>query len=101
MRESGRAVFFFSLLLTLQAVSPVCAGEYHINASHRHSADSNPGTDSEPWKSLHKANSALQPGDTVYIHAGRYAQRIAPINSGDASKPIVFEAWRKDEVYLA
>jgi len=101
MRESGRAAFLFALLLTLPVASPVCAGEYHINASHRHAADSNPGTDSEPWKSLHKANSALQPGDTVYIHAGRYAQIIAPANSGDASRPIVFEAWRKDEVYLA
>lgn len=76
------------------------AREYHVNPSHRQSDDSNSGAISQPWKSLHKANSTLQPGDTVYLHEGRYSQRIAPANSGDASGPIVYEAWKSDDVHL-
>ena len=101
MRGSRRAAFLLAILLTLPTLSIVTAREYHVNAGNRQSDDSNPGTDSQPWKSLHKANSTVEPGDTVYIHAGRYTQRIAPINSGHTSRPIVFEAWKNDDVYLS
>ena len=99
MRGPDRECLVLVLLLSLLMTSLVQAREYHVDASHRQSADSNPGTISQPWKSLHKANSALQPGDTVYIHKGRYSQRIAPVNSGDASRAIVYEAWSNDEVH--
>jgi acetyl esterase/lipase len=42
---------------------------YYVDASAKGAADSNPGTEASPWKTLHRATTAkeLQPGDTVYI----------------------------------
>ena len=95
MIASGGPGLLLALLLLLPMSSLSHAREYHVDPKHRQSADSNSGAISQPWKSLHKANATLQPGDTVYIHEGRYSQRIAPVNSGDASGPIVYEAWSK------
>ena len=102
MAGSSRACLRLIVLLSVLPMSSLlCAREYHIDPNHRQSADSNSGSISHPWKSLYKANSTLQPGDTVYIHEGRYSQRIAPVNSGDASAPIVYEAWKNDDAQLA
>ena len=101
MIASGGPGLLLALLLLLLMSSLSHAREYHVSPSHRQSADSNSGAISQPWRSLHKANATLQPGDTVYIHEGRYGQRIAPLNSGDASRPIVYEAWNSDDVHLA
>jgi hypothetical protein len=101
MRLPTRETLLLNLLLLLTITSLVHAREYHVDPNHRHSSDSNSGAISQPWKSLHEANTTLQPGDTVYIHEGRYSQRIAPVNSGDASGPIVYQAWNSDDVHLA
>jgi hypothetical protein len=101
MRLPTRETLLLNVLLLLTITSLVHAREYHVDPNHRHSSDSNSGAISQPWKSLHKANTTLQPGDTVYIHEGRYSQRIAPVNSGDASRAIVYEAWNGDDVHLA
>lgn len=34
--------------------------------------DSNPGTESQPWRTIQKAAETLVAGDTVYIKAGTY-----------------------------
>jgi acetyl esterase/lipase len=42
---------------------------YYVDGAGAGAADSNPGTEASPWKTLHRATTAkeLQPGDTVYI----------------------------------
>ena len=35
-------------------------------------ADGNPGTISQPWKTIQKAMSALRPGERAYVRAGTY-----------------------------
>ena len=89
------------LLLMVLVPALVHSEEYHVDVNHRHAADSNPGTISKPWRTLDKANANLRPGDTVYVHGGRYSQRIAPNHSGTASQSIVYESWKSDEAYLA
>jgi parallel beta-helix repeat protein len=55
--------------------------------------DSNPGTQQQPWKTLDKATSAPQPGDTVVFEAGTYGSRGVRVNwnaGGTSSAPITF-----------
>jgi parallel beta-helix repeat protein len=55
--------------------------------------DSNPGTESKPWKTIQKAARTLAPGDTVYIRAGTYQERVTPQNSGSAGAVITYAAY--------
>jgi hypothetical protein len=98
-------------LLALVSVIVIlsCTGEaqelrgparYHVDAENPSANDGNPGTRSRPWKTLARANVTVRPGDTVYVHAGRYAESIEPKSSGEPSKPIVYRVWGKDEVFL-
>ncbi len=62
--------------------------------------DSNPGTFDKPWKTIQKAANTLAAGDTVYIRAGTYHERVEPQNSGSAGKPILYAAYPGDLVTL-
>jgi hypothetical protein len=44
--------------------------------------DNNPGTEAQPWRTIQKAAQTLVSGDTVYIRAGTYHERVVPQNSG-------------------
>jgi len=46
--------------------------------------NSNPGTITRPWKTIQKAARTLAVGDSVYIRAGTYHERVIPRNSGSA-----------------
>lgn len=56
-------------------------------------ADSNPGSREKPWKTLHKAYTEAQPGDTIVLSDGVYREAPFDFNkSGTADKPIRFHA---------
>jgi Ca2+-binding RTX toxin-like protein len=59
-------------------------------------SDANPGTEQLPWRTIAKANSTLGPGDTVFIMAGQYRERIEPARSGTAGNFITYAAYRDD-----
>ena len=54
--------------------------------------DDNPGTEAQPWRTIQKAADALMPGDTVYIRAGTYHERVIPRNSGGPGSEITYAA---------
>ncbi|NLE59037.1 MAG: DUF1565 domain-containing protein [Planctomycetes bacterium] len=54
--------------------------------------DTNPGTETQPWRTIQKAADSLVAGQTVYIMAGTYAERVMPQNSGTADNFITFAA---------
>jgi hypothetical protein len=62
------------------------AADYYIDGGAGN--DQNPGSLSSPWKTITKANTQLQPGDTVYIRKGTYQETINPQNSGSSGKYI-------------
>ncbi len=62
--------------------------------------DSNPGTESLPWKTLAKAGSAATAGVTVFIKQGVYRERLVPVNSGTADAPITFTSYPGDSVTI-
>lgn len=79
-------------LLPVVLAPNVSAVTCHVAQSRTHASDANPGTESEPWKTLSKAAATLQPGDTVVVHAGVYRERVLVKSSGTVEKPIRFLA---------
>ncbi len=55
--------------------------------------DSYAGTVDFPWQTIQHAADTLVAGDTVYIRAGTYNERVVPQNSGNAGQPITYAAY--------
>lgn len=77
-------------------VTPAAA-KYYVTPT---GDDSNPGTRDRPWRTIQKAADTLVAGETVYIMAGTYAERVVPRNSGSADKYIVYAANPGDTVTI-
>ena len=52
--------------------------------------DAAAGSEAAPWQTLGKATATAQPGDTVYLMAGTYAERLVPQTSGTAGNYISY-----------
>lgn len=52
------------------------------------------------WRTLAAAGQRAQPGQTIYITAGRYTETLAPAHSGSADKPIRFVRYAHDLVII-
>ncbi len=63
-------------------------------------SDNNPGTEDKPWRTIQKAAETLLPGDTVYIKAGVYRERVVPKNSGEPDKYIVYASYPGDTAVI-
>ena len=55
--------------------------------------DSNAGTLAEPWKTVGKGTATASAGDTVYVRAGVYPERITLSRSGMASSRITLRNY--------
>lgn len=73
----------------LMAASAALAAEYYLAPDGN---DGAAGDRDHPWRSVAKANRALQPGDTAIFRPGDYVGTIAPQRSGTAEAPITFRA---------
>lgn len=63
--------------------------------------DSNPGTETESWLTLDKAETVAIAGDTVFIKSGTYQeQNLNPVNTGTPDAPITFKAYGDGEVII-
>lgn len=80
------------LFLTVSLATNGLAAIYHVSPSRTNAADTNSGSEAEPWKTISKAAATLQAGDTVAVHAGTYRERIVMKTSGTSEKPIQFVA---------
>ena len=56
-------------------------------------ADTNPGTIGSPWRTIQHAADELEAGETVYIRAGTYTERVQARRSGTAEHYIEFVAY--------
>jgi len=55
--------------------------------------DYNPGTESQPWRTITKAVNVAVAGDTVYVKEGNYNEKITVNNSGSPGNFITFMAY--------
>jgi len=99
-RQISRRNFVKTGALALPLLASGCASQggggkvYYVDGSAPNAADSNPGTDARPWKTLNRAGKAkeLKPGDTVFIKSGIYREDFWIKASGEPGKPITFAA---------
>ncbi len=75
---------------TAPAAGATFIGPYYVSPSGR---DTNAGTKTLPWKTIQHAADRLRAGQTVYIRAGTYAERVRPKYSGTAGHYISYIAY--------
>ncbi len=51
------------------------AAMYVVDQAAPGAADTNPGTEDKPFKTVQHAADVAQPGDTIYVMAGKYDER--------------------------
>lgn len=62
--------------------------------------DSNPGTEAQPWKTIQKAAETMIAGDSVFIKAGTYNERVLPQNSGVPGKYITYAPYPNNTIAI-
>jgi hypothetical protein len=58
-------------------------------------SDTNAGSQALPWLTIQKSANTVKPGDTITVMAGTYNERVQVARSGQANKPITFQASGK------
>jgi len=77
-------------LMSLVFAAPLASAADYVVATN--GDDGNPGTESQPWRTLQHAADSVGAGDTVSVRSGDYAGAYIE-NSGTSSQPIVFRAF--------
>ena len=90
------AVLAAGLLATLTG----CATEFVVDRAHLAADDANPGSPDKPFKTIAAAVAEVQPGDTVTVKAGTYAERVTITASGTKGKPVTLRAARGQRVVI-
>ena len=88
-----------TLILLLLVLVPyrVQANTYYVATNGN---DANQGIETQPWKTIQKAANTLVAGDTVFIKAGIYNERVIIKNSGTLNNEIVFSNYQNDTVII-
>ncbi len=73
---------------------------YFVDRAHPQASDSNPGTEALPWKTIQHAADIAVAGDTVYVKASTYPERVTPGHSGSQRKCITFQALPRRSVTM-
>lgn len=76
----------------------VPAAAYVVEHATPGAADTNPGTEEQPFKTVQHAADAAQAGDTVYVTAGKYDERVKVKAGGTEGKPVAFVAMPRRSV---
>ncbi len=83
--------FLYSAQLSEEVLSGFEINHYYVSPDGN---DNAAGTFEQPWRTLEKANTALQSGDTVTFMDGNYSGIINPVSNGKNSKmPITFRSY--------
>ncbi len=98
MNVSFVPAMLFVVLVLVTPATPCLSAEYHVNVEL--GDDKNPGDPHKPLKSITKASTLAQPGDTVIIHPGVYHEQVDGGRSGESGRPITYKGVSADSVIL-
>ena len=101
MRNDERPQVSLLLILLFALGSQLGAADFYVDTSNPNANDINPGTASQPWKTIAKANQTLSAGQRAYIKQGVYNTYISPVHSGTATNPITYAAYGSDSVTVS
>ena len=65
------------------------------------SCNDNDGTKEKPFKTIAKASSVAEPGDTIIIDGGVYYETLTPQTDGTVSNPITYKAAEGETVQIS
>ena len=68
------------------------AAIYLVDQAAAAAADTNAGTEEQPFKTIQHAGDVAKPGDMVYVMTGRYEERVKINTSGTAEQPITLRS---------
>ncbi len=74
------------------AIVPGRAATYIVDQTAPDAADTNPGTETKPFKTIQQAAGMVKPGDTVFVMEGKYPERVKIKAGGLEGQPITFRA---------
>src|ERR1700730_1147507 len=75
------ALIILTSLASLLPASAFAAASYYVAKT---GADTNPGTEQQPWLTIQHPANVVAPGSTVYVHAGTYQERVNINVSGNS-----------------
>jgi hypothetical protein len=85
-------LFPLFLASTLCATSHASPAFYIVDQAAPGSADTNPGTEQLPFKTVQHAADLVRPGDNIFVMAGKYDERVHVRASGAQGQPITLSA---------
>jgi hypothetical protein len=85
------------ILVSQSALVSAASSSYYVSLDGN---NSNPGTLSQPWKSLSYAGQKLRAGDTLYIRGGTYQETFNITSIGNQSNPIKITNYNDEEVII-
>ena len=78
-----------SLLSTREDIVNLATGNtFYVDSNHGN--DKNSGNSKSPWKTITKAQTAVKPGDLVYLRSGNYGSFIDDFEITDRSNWIIY-----------
>jgi len=77
---------------TLYLAGLARAATYLVDQAAPGAADTNPGTEDRPFRTIQRAVDAAQPGDTVMVMAGHYDERIRITKGGREGQPVTLQS---------
>ena len=89
---------FFLAAILIGLAWPVSASEYFVDKG---GDDDNPGSRMQPFKSIQKAASLMQPGDVCLVSKGLYRETVRPARSGKPGIPLFFQAAPGESVSIS
>ncbi|NTV23658.1 MAG: DUF1565 domain-containing protein, partial [Nanoarchaeota archaeon] len=78
--------WLFFLMINLYCAA---SANYYVSTI---GSDSNPGTQTLPWKTIQKAANTMIAGDTAIVLEGNYSERVNIGRSGSLNLPITFQS---------
>ncbi|MBC8453976.1 right-handed parallel beta-helix repeat-containing protein, partial [PVC group bacterium] len=85
-----RTILYMLCVFMTGVVMSVYGGTYYVATN---GLNANPGTETQPWRTIQKAGNTMTAGDIVLIRGGRYSERVLPGASGTSNAPIVYRAY--------
>jgi hypothetical protein len=74
--------------------------DLYVAGQDPQASDKGTGAETAPFKTIQPAVDAAQPGDTIYVKAGRYEDVVRINKSGFYDAPITLSAWKDDRVEI-
>src|SRR5437870_6511849 len=83
-------VVILTLIVTHGLAQAVAGNIYYVATTGN---DTNPGTDTKPFRTIQKAATLARAGDTIYVRGGVYKESVLLRYSGAPGQPITVKNY--------